>query len=162
VLPRGAPDGPDFVDAERARQMIDQLLSQSDLVVVATAPIRRSASALAWGCAVNAALVVASREVTRRDNVSQTVRSLRRVGADIAGAVFSVQGGRRPGVNGGARQRRRRGSVAPDAGPAAEPEERATRRKGRPEMVATSLFARTDPSTVASPGRESVEDSGRG
>ena len=163
VLPQGTPDGPDLVDADRARQILDRLLSQSDLVIVATPPIRRSPSGLAWACAVDAALLVASREATRRESVSQTVQSLRRVGADIAGAVFSTPGGRRRGATASARRRRRPGSPDAEARRATGPEPSADRqRQRRPEMVATSLFARADTPAVRSQTQESVEDGGRG
>jgi receptor protein-tyrosine kinase len=89
VIARGAIDGPEVVDPERARLLLERLLQDSDIVIVGTPPLHRSASGLAWARVVDAALLVAARDVTKRERVSHTVESLRRAGANLIGAVLT-------------------------------------------------------------------------
>jgi Mrp family chromosome partitioning ATPase len=104
VLPRGVLAGDDALDVAEAADILSTLQSQADLVVVSTGALHLSAGALAWAQAGDSAIVVASRDRSRRDDVTYAVESLRLVGADVAGAVLAE---RRRGI------RRAGGTAAP-------------------------------------------------
>jgi capsular polysaccharide biosynthesis protein len=109
VLPRGVANGPELLDPERARLLVERLLSDSELVLVCAAAVQRSPGALAWARVCDACLLVAARDLTRRGRVTATVDSLRRAGANLIGAILRERGVRRRAD--GSRPRRRRAAT---------------------------------------------------
>jgi Mrp family chromosome partitioning ATPase len=93
----------------RARQILDGLLTNADVVVVSAAPVGRGSAALAWGSVSDVTLVLAGRRV-RWESVERSVTELERAGANILGTAFVRRGlwGR-----GATDSRRRPGSTTP-------------------------------------------------
>jgi receptor protein-tyrosine kinase len=59
-----------------ARSLVDLLLAESDFLVVHATTLARSPNALIWARVVEATLLVARREHTRRDRVAEALESL--------------------------------------------------------------------------------------
>jgi capsular polysaccharide biosynthesis protein len=89
VVPRGTATDNDTLEVERARTILATLATHADFVIVSTAPLHLSASALVWAQAADTSLIVAARDQSRRDDVTYAVESLRLVGADLAGTVLA-------------------------------------------------------------------------
>ena len=89
VLPRGIGPGGDGLDVAQARSILTALEGVADLVVVSTGPLHLSASAVIWAQAGDTSILVAARDVSRRDDVEYAVESLRFVSANVAGAVLA-------------------------------------------------------------------------
>jgi capsular polysaccharide biosynthesis protein len=89
VLPRGTAMDDDAIDVDRARAILSTVTAQADFVIVTTAPLHLSAAALVWTQAADTAIVVATRDQSRRDDVTYAVESLRLVGANLAGTVLA-------------------------------------------------------------------------
>jgi non-specific protein-tyrosine kinase len=88
VLPCGLA-GEEAAELERVRRLLDELLARGDLAVVNAAPLPSSSTALVWARAADATVLVARRDRTRRDAVTQAVTSLSHVHAKLVGAVLS-------------------------------------------------------------------------
>jgi succinoglycan biosynthesis transport protein ExoP len=89
VMPRGTAHAADAVDLARVSDALDEFTSDADLVVVSTGPLHLSASALIWAGAGDATIVVAVRDVSRRDDVTYAIESLRLVGVQPRGAILA-------------------------------------------------------------------------
>jgi capsular polysaccharide biosynthesis protein len=89
VLPRGTAIDDDSIDIDHARRVLETMASMADYVIVTTAPLHLSAAALVWTQAADTAIVVATRDQSRRDDVTYAVESLRLVGANLAGTVLA-------------------------------------------------------------------------
>lgn len=150
VLPRGVLAGDDAIDVGEAADILSTLQAQADLVVVSTGALHLSAGALVWAQAGESAIVVASRDRSRRDDVTSAVESLRLVGADVAGTVLAE---RRRGMRRGGRTAAA-SSTYPDAFAYADPA------RGRPDAVPAGLGTEpvlefeeiTRPSPTSGPG----------
>jgi capsular polysaccharide biosynthesis protein/cellulose biosynthesis protein BcsQ len=86
-VPRGSSTSR-LVDLDRAREFIELLNARSDIVVVNAAAVHRSASTLIWAQATDAVLVLVHSDRTKRENLEHTIKSLRLVGARLAGVAF--------------------------------------------------------------------------
>lgn len=87
VLPHGA-SGPQLIDRENADQLVRVLHERCDVLVVNSAPVHRSGSTLVWARVTDATVLVAHRDVTKRENVTYAVDSLKQVGANLIGLVL--------------------------------------------------------------------------
>ena len=88
LVRRNATDH-DALDVDRARSIHSALSAQADFVLVTTAPLQLSAAALIWTQAADRAIVVATRDQSRRDDVTYAVESLGLVGAHLAGTALA-------------------------------------------------------------------------
>ncbi len=104
--------------------VLEKLEGRTDMVVISSAPIHRSAQSLLWARHSDGVLVVASADTTSVENVRYAVESLRLVQARVLGSVLLVHKSMRAG-----RWQRRRepervstlSSAVPSEGPMAEP-----------------------------------------
>ena len=92
VLPRGSLNGTDAVEVDRVRALLEHLLRESELVVISGAPVQDSASTLTWAHCADATVIAAIQDVTKRSQLSDTVESLRIVGANLVGTVLTESG----------------------------------------------------------------------
>ena len=88
-MPRGSAQAADGIDLARVAAALAEMTRDADLVVVSTGPLHLSASALIWARAGDATIVVAVRDVSRRDDVTYAVESLRLVGVQPRGAILA-------------------------------------------------------------------------
>jgi polysaccharide biosynthesis transport protein len=95
VIPHVLGTDQRIVEHHRARLVLERLLVDVEIVILSTAPLQRSASALLWARVADAAILVARRDKTRRENITFTVESLRLVGTRLLGTV--LHGGRSRG-----------------------------------------------------------------
>lgn len=169
ILPHGS-SGPELIDRQSAEQLVTVLLERCDMVIVNSAPVHRSGSTLVWARVTDASVLVAHRDVTKRENVTYAVDSLRQVGANLIGMVLmerrwspfsaSERPRRREGRSGGGAKRRSQAQAraqsqvlptptatvttpAPAAGPAPSP------------TPAVAPATRTSSKSASKPGRGS-------
>jgi hypothetical protein len=83
-----ALSGEDGDDAS-ARELIERLLAQADVVVVRAPTLDRSPVGLTWARVVDGTLLVASTDRTSRSALTSTVESLRLVHARLLGTVLT-------------------------------------------------------------------------
>lgn len=95
VIPHVLGTDQRIIEHQRAQLVLDLLLADVEIVILSTAPLHRSASALLWARVADAAILVARRDKTRRENVTFTVESLRLLGTRLLGTV--LHGGRTRG-----------------------------------------------------------------
>jgi polysaccharide biosynthesis transport protein len=88
VIP--VPPGRDtrLSDLSHVRAAMARLRDGTDIVIVNTAPIHRSQTAILWARESDGVILVAKRDTTKRDSVTISVESLRAVGTPVIGAVF--------------------------------------------------------------------------
>lgn len=89
VIPAGTASHADTLDVDRATRILQQLAEVADLVVVSTGPLHLAAATLVWARTADAAIVIAVRDQSRRDDVTYAVESLRLVGVGVRGAVLA-------------------------------------------------------------------------
>lgn len=91
VMPRGtgASSAAEGIAGSRVAEWLRELGRDADLVIVNTGPLHLSASALIWAGAGDATILVAVRDVSRRDDVTYAAESLRLVGVHPRGAVLA-------------------------------------------------------------------------
>jgi receptor protein-tyrosine kinase len=106
LIPAGF-EGADLVDAERARAVINELLSYADIAIVATPPVHSGPAALAWTRAVHGTVFVARRDHARRQDVAAAAETLSHVGGRLIGAILAE----RPALLAGLFGRGRSGSA---------------------------------------------------
>lgn len=87
VVSRGGPRS-DLIDVDRARALIEATQKDHDLVLVNAGPVHRSGSALVWARVTDATLIVAQRDMTRRENLALAMDGLHFVGAAILGVTM--------------------------------------------------------------------------
>lgn len=85
----------DFLDDGAVRRLMDRLLKDHDLVIVAGPPTLGSAEALVYARATDASVVVVRRDQTKRDALAHAVESLTLVGATVLGVVLDARSGGR-------------------------------------------------------------------
>ena len=76
-------------------RVLDRLLTDHDLVVVAGPPTLGSAEALVYARATDASVVVVRRDQTKRDALAHAVESLTLVGTTVLGVVLDARAGGR-------------------------------------------------------------------
>jgi Mrp family chromosome partitioning ATPase/capsular polysaccharide biosynthesis protein len=77
------------------RRIMERLLTDHDLVIVAGPPTLGSAEALVYARASDAAVVVVRRDQSKRDALAHAVESLTLVGANVLGVVLDARSGGR-------------------------------------------------------------------
>lgn len=87
VVSRGGSQS-NLVDIERARDLVVAAADAGDIVIVTAAPVHRSGSALVWARATDATVVIAQRDVTKRENLVHALDGLRFVGANLLGVAM--------------------------------------------------------------------------
>lgn len=88
VLPRGQRSDAGFlIEPDRARVLLDRLLGEADVVVLNAPPIERSPSGLVWARVADATVLVVREGRSKREDVSDAVKSLSLVGANLIGTV---------------------------------------------------------------------------
>ena len=90
ILPSGPVSYDSFalLSSNRMVNLLKQLESQADIVIVAASPLLAFADSLILASRVDGAVVVARRGKARPDMVSQVVKSLRSLNAHIIGTVL--------------------------------------------------------------------------
>ena len=81
------------LEIETPTEVLRQLLDDSDVVVVTVPALERSSNSLVWSRAAEATILVTERDHTRREQIPADVESLRRVGANVIGAVLYTNRG---------------------------------------------------------------------
>lgn len=85
----------EMLDDNAVRRIMDRLLADHDLVIVAGPPTLGSAEALVYARVTDASVVVVRRDQTKRDALAHAVESLTLVGADVLGVVLDTRSGGR-------------------------------------------------------------------
>ena len=88
VVPRGANGGPDILDLDQARSLLDNLLTEADVVVLNAPPVERSPSTLVWARVADATVLVVRRGNSKRETVADAGKTLSVVGGNLIGTVF--------------------------------------------------------------------------
>lgn len=88
VTSRSAEQG--RTSREQTEALVGRLLADADFLVVHAASLRSSPDALAWARAVDAAVLVARREHTRRDSVAAALESLELARTNLLGTVLHL------------------------------------------------------------------------
>ena len=88
VLPRGTAVTTGMLDYGRARRVLSRLLDDADLVIVSAPPIHRSPAALVWARVANGALLVIDDGRTSEEELSDVLKSLSLVDANVLGTVL--------------------------------------------------------------------------
>ena len=89
VIPAGTSGDADTLDVDRASAIVAGLADSADLIVVSTGPLHLAAATLVWARVTDAAICVAVRDQSRRDDVTYAVESLRMVGVAVRGTVLA-------------------------------------------------------------------------
>ncbi len=89
VIPLGRADGADVVDLQNARDFLQTLLRERDLVIVNASSVERSSGALVWARSVDGTMIVARRDHTKRSVLARAAESLRLVGATLIGCALN-------------------------------------------------------------------------
>ena len=87
VIPTGSqpPNPGDFVASPAFTSLIRDLEAEADLVILDAPPVRPVSDALSIGRQVDAVIVVVKAGSTTRDQLIESLDSLRQVGADVIG-----------------------------------------------------------------------------
>jgi succinoglycan biosynthesis transport protein ExoP len=88
VFPSLPGRNPRLSDHDRIKRIVELLESDVDAVILTSGPVHRSETALLWAREVDAAILVARRDRTKRDSVTISVETLRVVGTRLLGAVL--------------------------------------------------------------------------
>ena len=104
IMPRGETGTAELIAVDRAREILDSLLSSVDLIVIDGGPMQRSAGALSWARAAQESILLARRGASRREELRLAVESLRFVNATIGGTVLVQRSPGRVGRRRAARQ----------------------------------------------------------
>ena len=88
ILPRGETGAAELIAVDRAREILESLLSAVDLIVIDGGAMQRSAGALSWARAAQESILLARRGASRREDLRLAVESLRFVNASIGGTVL--------------------------------------------------------------------------
>ncbi len=86
TVPRGQKVG-QALPVDAIARLLELIGAQSDTVIVNTAPVHRSGSALVWAQVCEGVVLVVRSDGTRRERVLQAVEGLRLVGATIMGSI---------------------------------------------------------------------------
>jgi capsular polysaccharide biosynthesis protein len=88
VLPRGS-GVQTVLEVDRARQLLDRLLEEANVVVLSAPPIERSPDTLTWARTADATVLVARRGRTSGESVTRAVEALRHTRANVVGTILS-------------------------------------------------------------------------
>ena len=99
ILPRGRETTGTAIDAERVEALLGLLLADFDRVIVVGSSAQSSPAGLIWARLVEATILTAARDRTKRVQIADAAEGLRLVGAKLAGTVLieRVRELRRPG-----------------------------------------------------------------
>jgi len=132
VLPAGRAAAPVSLDDASVARLLATLRGRADVVVVAAAAVAADAGALVLARNASATVLVARRDVSRREAVGLAVETLLQAGATLAGSVLLEGPGRRARRSGA----RAAGTKPTDASPdAVEAAALARRLAGTPGTV---------------------------
>jgi succinoglycan biosynthesis transport protein ExoP len=92
VIPHGSGE-PRPLDRVRARQILDRLLTDADVVVVSASPVGHGSATLTWGAVTDVTLLLAERR-TSWESVERALGELERAGANVLGTAFVRRRGR--------------------------------------------------------------------
>jgi Mrp family chromosome partitioning ATPase len=87
VIPRGSR-APRTLNPGRVTRLLAELAKGNDLTIVTASPVHVSGSALVWGRACDATVVVPRRDGTKRESFTDALESLRLVGARPTGVIL--------------------------------------------------------------------------
>jgi Mrp family chromosome partitioning ATPase len=76
------------LELEWAGELLERVLAEADLVVVAAPPVDRSPNALVWSRLADATVLVVERDHTKREEIPAAVDSLRIAGGNVIGTVL--------------------------------------------------------------------------
>ena len=76
------------LELEWAGELLERVLTEADLVVVAAPPVDRSPNALVWSRLADATVLVVERDHTKREEIPAAVDSLRIAGGNVIGTVL--------------------------------------------------------------------------
>ena len=91
VLPAGTGAGARLMDPERATALLEGIGASADLVIIAGAPVHRSANTLVWARAAEGTVLIVGKDQTKRQNLAYATESLLMVGARLLGTVLLEQ-----------------------------------------------------------------------
>jgi succinoglycan biosynthesis transport protein ExoP len=154
IMPRGETGTAELIAVDRAREILDSLLSSVDLIVIDGGPMQRSAGALSWARAAQESILLARRGASRREDLRLAVESLRFVNATIGGTVL-VQ--RSPGRV-GRRRAARTEAPTPSLSPAIQARLPAAPSAYAPVRQATPVQPMTPVQPIAAQPVALVED----
>jgi polysaccharide biosynthesis transport protein len=141
------------LDDGAVRRVMQRLLADHDLVIVAGPPTLGSAEALVYARASDASVVVVRRDQTKRDALAHAVESLTLVGANVLGVVLDARSG----------GRFRRAEAGPSAPPVFQPAteqasgDPAIGQTSRPRPMAGSIATMASPRTAVVSNRPARE-----
>ncbi len=118
MLPRGGLGPSSLIAAAKAREILDQLLADADVVVIDGGTIQNAPGALSWAGVAETTLLVVRRGPARRDDVRSAIESLHYVEAAVGGAVLLE----RPGGRASRRDRRAVRNAAQASRPMTNPQ----------------------------------------
>jgi succinoglycan biosynthesis transport protein ExoP len=147
VLPRGETGATELIAVDRAREILDSLLSAVDLIVIDGGAMQQSAGALSWARAAQESILLVRRGASRRDDLRLAIESLRFVNASIGGSVL-VQ--RSPGRVFGRARSEGRPAPAPRASLPPEVASRLSQLQPAPVRQATEIAPPTRAPDLAS------------
>ncbi|HEX3301650.1 MAG TPA: polysaccharide biosynthesis tyrosine autokinase [Thermomicrobiales bacterium] len=85
-----SPEGAiDLLNSGRIQELLDELKSTFDVIIIDSAPVHEVSNALALGCLAEKTILVTRREWTRHRDASYAAKQLQLSGADVAGVVFN-------------------------------------------------------------------------
>ena len=79
----------DLLNSTRMQELLDELNTVFDVVILDSAPVHEVSNALILGCLAEKTILVTRREWTRRREAAYAARQLQLSGADVAGVVFN-------------------------------------------------------------------------
>ncbi len=88
VVARGGLTPSTLVDPDAARNLIDKLNKQFEVVIVVSAPIHLSGNALVWAKAVSLVVLAVERDRAKRDDLAYAMETLTGVNASVLGTVL--------------------------------------------------------------------------
>ena len=85
-----SPEGAiDLLNSGRIQELLDELKSIFDVIILDSAPVHEVSNALMLGCLAEKTILVTRREWTRHRDASYAAKQLQLSGADVAGVVFN-------------------------------------------------------------------------
>ncbi len=79
----------DLLNSGRMQELLDELQTIFDMIILDSAPVHEVSNALTLGCLAEKTILVTRREWTRHRDASYAARQLQLSGADVAGVVFN-------------------------------------------------------------------------
>ncbi len=79
----------DLLNSGRMQDLLEELKTVFDVIILDSAPVHEVSNALTLGCLAEKTILVTRREWTRHRDASYAARQLQLSGADVAGVVFN-------------------------------------------------------------------------